>query len=298
MRLIAQYAMRGRFQSVTVIAVFTVLSLLVAPLAYLGAAGLVLVTLRHGGREALVVGAAAMLGTGLLATLALGSFVPALAVALSLWLPVTLLALVLRATGSQALVMLLAGALSALVVVLLHLFLESPAEWWRQALEEVLAPALDRQGVSMDPQALENIAALMTGLVAVASMTGQLLSLWLGRWWQSVLYKPGGFGEEFRALRLPRALAVATLVLVGIAMAAPGEFGRFAGELAIIGMALFVFQGLAVVHALVKQRGASVGWLFGTYVLLLVMGAPATIALGAAGMADTWIDFRRKGLQD
>lgn len=290
--------MRGRFQAVTVIAVFTVLSLLVAPLAYLGAGALVLVALRHGGREALVVGAAALLGTGLLATLALGSFVPAVAVALSLWVPVTLLALVLRATGSQELAMLTAGALSALVVVLLYIFLESPADWWRQMLEEILAPALSGQGVTMDPQALDNIAALMTGLVAVASMVGQLLSLWLGRWWQSVLYKPGGFGEEFRALRLPQALALATLVLVGVAMVAPGGFGRFAGEFAIIGMALFVFQGLAVVHALVAKRGASVGWLFGTYVLLLVMGAPATIALGAAGMADTWIDFRRKGLQD
>ena len=297
MRLIAAYAMRGRLQAVTVIAAFTVLSLIVAPLSYLGAGAIALVILRHGVREGVVVALAAMLGTGVLSWLALGSFLPAVAVAASLWLPVGLLAMVLRSSGSQGLVLVAAGALSAVGVALLYLLVESPVDWWRQVIQEVLGPALGKQGVAMEGKALDNVAGLMTGLVAVVAMVGQLISLWLGRWWQAVLYNPGGFGEEFRALRLPQAMALATLVLAALAMALPGGLGRFAGELAVIGLALFVFQGLAVVHAIVAQRGASVGWLVGVYLMLLVLGAPATIALAAGGMADTWMDFRRRAAQ-
>ena len=56
----------------------------------------------------------------------------------------------------------------------------------------------------------------VAGLMAVGNSLLACLSLLLGRYWQAALYKPGAFGDEFRALRLP-SLWAAALVLVTVA---------------------------------------------------------------------------------
>ena len=58
--------------------------------------------------------------------------------------------------------------------------------------------------------------------MAVGNSLLACLSLLLGRYWQAALYKPGAFGDEFRALRLP-SLWAAGLVLVTVAGALSGR---------------------------------------------------------------------------
>lgn len=53
----------------------------------------------------------------------------------------------------------------------------------------------------------------MAALLQIVS----LLCLMLGRYWQSVLYNPGGFGLEFRALRLSPPLAFGLLAVMFLA---------------------------------------------------------------------------------
>ena len=293
MRALAQYVMRGRLQAVSVVAVATVLSLILAPLSYVGAAGAGLVALRRGPQEAGLVLAGAALVAGAIAWLGLGSFVPVLAVLLTLWLPVVGLALLLRATASQGLTLAIAGALGVVAVLLAHLALDSPATWWREVLDTVVVPALERQGMQVEPTALDQVAGMMTGLVASVMVVGLICSVLLARWWQALLYNPGGFAEEFRELRLPRAAAVAALAAFAASLlgGAPGALGT---ELAMLGITVFMFQGLAVAHAVVARLGASAGWLVGVYVLLFLFGPPAAMALGTAGVVDVWMDFRQR----
>ena len=49
---------------------------------------------------------------------------------------------------------------------------------------------------------IEGLSRWMTGAFAASLYVQFLLALLLGRWWQAVLYNPGGFGAEFRGLRL------------------------------------------------------------------------------------------------
>ena len=53
----------------------------------------------------------------------------------------------------------------------------------------------------------------LTGVMASSLQVTCLLCLMLARYWQASLYNPGGFGREFRSLRL--APAVAVILLLG-----------------------------------------------------------------------------------
>jgi hypothetical protein len=293
MRALASYIMRGRLQAISVVAVATVLSLILAPLSYLGAAAAGLVALRVGAREAGLVLAGATLVAGAISWAGLGSFVPVLGVLFSLWLPVVALALVLRATASQGLTFAIAGAVGILGVLLAHLLIDSPAAAWREMLDTVIVPALERSGMQVDPTALDQVAGMMTGLVAAVLVVGLVCSVLLARWWQALLYNPGGFATEFRALRLPRAAGFVAVAAMAASLAG-GFLGTLGSELATIALAVFLFQGLAVGHAVVAQLEASVGWLVGIYVMLFLFGPPAAMALGTAGVVDVWMDLRAR----
>lgn len=289
--------MRGRSQAVMAAAVCTVLSVLLAPLSYVGAAVIGLVVLRKGAFEGLVVMAAASLAAGVLTLIVLGTAIPAMALVVILWLPVWLLALMLQQTASQGLVLAVAGLLGLVGIAAVHLALDSPADWWREVLEMVLVPAFEQQGVALDTGALEDAARIMTGLAVALTVLGMVLSLFLARWWQGLLYRPGGFGEEFRALRMDRRVAVATLVAVLASLLAGGAMGELGLDVIMLAVVLYMIQGLAVVHALVAGRGVSAGWLVGLYLLLFFLwpfAIYAVVALGMVGFADSWLNLRAR----
>lgn len=277
-----------------VAAVCTVLSLLLAPLSYVGAGAIALVTLRVGPRDGMLVMAEAGLAAGLLAWLALGSPLPAVAFAVILWLPVWLLAALLHLGVSQGLVLAAAGGLGLLGVILVHLLVPAPADWWQEQLRSFLVPMLGQWDVHIEPAVLAQVAQLMTGMVAAISILGVLLSLYLGRWWQALLYNPGGFATEFRALRLHRLVAVATAIVVVATAMAGDALGTLGLEFVILAVLLYMVQGLAVAHALVASRGLSVGWLLGLYFALLFLSPQSMLVVSTAGYADSWLDFRAR----
>ncbi len=297
MRALAGFIMRGRSQAVMVAAVFTVLSVILAPLSYLGAAAIGLVTLRHGPREGVLVMAGAGFAAGILTWLLLGSPMPALVLMLLLWLPVWLLSLLLKATASQGATLAAAGLLGVLVLLGSHAAFASPEAWWRELLEQTLVPMLEQSEITVQPEAVAGAARLMTGLVVALTLLGVLLSVLLGRWWQALLYNPGGFGKEFRALRLDRRIAIGTLVVLVVVPMARDAFGSLGIELVTLAVAVYTVQGLAVVHAIVASRGASVVWLVVLYVVLLLF-VPVNIylvlALAAGGLVDAFVDVRAR----
>jgi len=64
-------------------------------------------------------------------------------------------------------------------------------------------------------------------------------------------------------------------------------------NLAIVVLAMFVFQGLAVVHALFRERGWPKWGLAVFYVLLALFTVWLLGLVSGAGLVDNWFDFRR-----
>jgi hypothetical protein len=293
-RALAALVMRGRLAAAAVTGGFSGLSVLLAPLSYLGAAAIGLVTLRQGALEGLVVAALGAAAASVVTLLLVGSLAPLLGLALVLWLPVWLLGLVLRQRASAGVTVTAGTVLGILGVLGVHGLLEDPGAWWLALLERVLTPLLEPQAMKLDLASLERVTRLMTGLAAALSVLGALGSLLLARWWQALLFNPGGFAREFRELRVDPRFAAALLGVVVGGMVLGGRASLLAGDLTLVSLVPFLLQGLAVVHAVVALRRSGVGWLVGVYAVLLLLPGYGVLLVALVGFADVWSDFRRR----
>jgi hypothetical protein len=293
-KALASFVMRGYPQASLVAAASALLSLLLPPFGLVSGAAIALVTLRRGVREGALLCLLATLGVGLLGTLALRTPWPALGTLLILWLPVWGLSALLRTFRSLSLTVAAAGVIGGLGVVLIHLLVPDTEATWMELLSP-LREVLAEDG-AVDPQAAEAVfravARWMTGAFVAALVLQWLLALFIGRWWQALLYNPGGFGQEFRELRLHRILGIAglaLLLLIGL-IRGPGLIP----DLLVALMPLYLLQGLAVAHQVHRARGLHVGWLFGLYVLLAVFPPHAELLVACVGLVDIWVDLRAR----
>jgi hypothetical protein len=299
-RALAEYILRGPLQVslvATTCALLALLSPVTAPLSYLSGSAVALVTLRQGGQRGLLALFATALATALLGELVVHSYAPALVFAIALWLPLWLLAMILHYTRSLALAVQLGGLLGLVWVAAMYAWLGDPAHWWRDLLQQIV-PALDeaeqRAGLTGDVgPLLDAVAAHMTGALAAVLAASSVLNLMLARWWQAVVFNPGGFREEFQALRLGRPAAVAAAVLVVGALSAASVAGAMAGDMLWVATAVYLLAGLGLVHGVVARVKAHVGWLIGVYAVLTVAPVYGSLVVALAGYADSWLDLRR-----
>jgi hypothetical protein len=294
MRSLAGFAMRGRSQAALVAAGVAVLSLVVPPVAVISSAAVALVTLRQGAREGLLVVGIAALGSGVLAWLALGAPRLALGFLVVLWVPLWVLALVLRATRNLALTVQGAALIGLLILLGLHLLADDPAAYWVEVMEP-LRVGLVEGGVLADAASrtlVEGLAKWMTGAFAASLYVQFLLALFLARWWQASLYNPGGFGAEFRDLRLSPVLGYVALAMIGVRLWQPEAVWGY--ELLVLIGPLLLLQGLAVAHGVRHTLGAGAGWLVGLYVLLFVALPYAEVLVSGLGLLDLWLDVRAR----
>ena len=291
---LARFILKGYSQAALVAATMAMLGLLLPPMAWLSGAAVALVTLVNGHRYGLLVTAIAAIATAVFAGLLLSHSEIALYYVLLVWLPVVMVAVVLRQTVSLVLSLQLIAGVSLLGIMILYMFFPDFGEFWRSSLnmmaDELIATSdgtVDREQLQ---QVIDQILRILPGFFASSFMIGTLLSLYLARWWQAVIYNPGGFGKEFRALDLGR---VSALIALAIAVVASFVNLDIFNAMLLVVLALYLNQGIAVLHAVFAGKQLSAVWLFLVYLLMFFV--PYTVVLLAlAGLADTWIDFRRR----
>ena len=276
---------------------FALLSLRMPPLGMLSSALVALVTLRNGEREGLQLMLLSSVACAALGFAVLGTAAPVIAVLLVFWLPVWLVAVVLRVGRSLPLAVEAAAVMGALLIVGIYVFVADPVSLWRESLEELFAEPLLQSGVgdaSAVAALLDEAARLMTGMLAAGFFLQLVVALLLGRWWQAHLYKPGGFREEFHAFRLDRVLAYAALpFLAGVFLTGGGLADFFRDGALLLGSAYLV-QGMALVHGISGAVAANQAWLIGFYVLLVIAMPQAVVIVATLGYVDAWVDFRAK----
>lgn len=296
MKGLVTWVMKGRVQAIVATVVMAILALMVTPLALLSAAVVVLATLRNGAKEGLLIVLASALVMAVLGSLSLQMPMALGLFGLALWVPAWLLASILG--GSQSLARSLeAAALGGLLVVgVQYLLLGDPEAFWGGILQQYMQGKFDPAVIPEDQQqqVLTLIAGWMPGGVAASWLVSTSLALLMGRWGQALLDRPGAFGAEFRELRFSIHWLILVPILLAVSFFVYGGEPSLAGQLYLVGMTLFLLQGISLAHALVKRLGKQTGWLFGLYFLLFV-GAPHSVtAIAAAGYADGWLNFRAK----
>jgi len=299
MRALAAYIMRGPVQAVLVTAALALVSLIpvLGMVSVLSGAAVALVTLRHGARQGLLVLLGASLLAGIFMYFVFGTMVLGLMFALLLWLPLLCLALVLRSSGSWSMVLDAAVALGITGITVFYLLVGDPLQFWQMALEKMLELMSSQGGMAemgQIQQQIPVIAEWMTGMLTAALVMGLVLSMMLARWWQSLLFNPEGFQQEFYSLRQSKIAALTVLVILLFSLFDLGVISNLAGDIMITVVVVYSIVGLALIHALVARLGKHKAWLVGIYVLIFIMPPHMMLALASAGFADSWLDFRRR----
>ncbi len=288
MQGIASFILRGRSPAVATL----VLAALLPLLNLCSGAALALVTLRKGAQEGMLTLLIAVCLMIVVTGLLFGSTLPALLLLLFFWVPSWLLAGVLRYSVSLTITVQLGLLLATLALAGSLVTLDDVAAWGRQLLEQRLEPLL--QPVQLTGPQLAALTAMlapvMPGLIIAQMLLSVLLSLLLGRWWQALLFNPGGFGAEFRELRLDKRLAPLTAALL---VGAWWLQWPLLVNLTPLLLAVYSLQSIALAHAIVKRARFAQGWLVGFYAVLVLL-PQSIVLLSLLGLLDAWVDIRTR----
>jgi hypothetical protein len=282
--------MRGRLQAMIVASTLALLSLIIPPVSVVSSATVALVTLRLGPREGLFVLGCSSVAAGLLGFFLIGNYQFALLYVIVLWLPVWLISIVLREGRHLSLAVEVTILLGILGVVAFYLYNSQPVTMWKQVLVQMIPADAPVENVQ---HTIDMLAQYMTGVVAAGSVFGLLFGLFLGRWWQSILYNPGGFKEEFLSLSTQPRLALGSIAVVVFAWASSGAVSEAARNISILLFVLYTFIGTAVLHCVfanMKQGRFMTPMLYVTLFLIPHMMLPVALV----GLIDPWLGLRKK----
>lgn len=278
MRALAEFVMRGRVQAISVAVAGVVLPFFV----WVSAAVIGLVTLRRSGQDAVVV-----LGWSVLAAIAMmlwqgdsGPVVALIGTAIAAW--------VLRISRSwpyALITIVVVGLLSAAVLsVSDSRFVAMLVGMLNELLLKLRAQMSAEQAALLG----QMNAVQVSGLLGVRSASLMIMALLLARWWQALLYNPGGFREEFHSLRLPIVMVIG-LIATGVLVAQIGHDYRVWAALFALP---FIVAGFALVHGMVGIRRWGRGPLIAMYIAWIVAWELVTGVLLLLAVMDSWWDFR------
>ncbi len=292
MIFLARFILRGPNQAALVAATMAMLGVLLAPAMWISAAAIALITLVQDYRQGMKVLVFTTIGSALFAWLIFSSPVVVIYFVLMAWLPAWLAATVLKQTLSLAASLQVITVLSMLAVIVLYVAFPGFGEFWREpldALVQQLAEQYEGQISLAELQQAEELAIkLIPGLIASSILFGTMISLFLARWWQAVVLNPGGFGKEFKALNLGKTSA---LIAAGIVAASATIGTEPIYAMLLLVLALYLTQGLSVVHAVFAGRKWNAVWLYVLYIAMIFVPHIVAVLL-VVGITDAWINYR------
>ena len=305
MLALAKYALRGQYQAATVVGVLVLgavffplftgnalISLVVTSVLVVVACTLVgLIILTQGSVSGIKAISVAIIGITLVATVVLKAPTLGISIALAQWLPIVLLAQVLKTSKSLAVMLLVGILLAAIGTGIQYIFWpELEAEWVRQVV--IASEHLQGNTANSNAVLLEKLPMFIHWMVLLLGGMSYLLFIsimLLARWLQAKIAASEGYGREFQSLSLGKQASLAGAVILILGFWSNQDWIT---SLALIVMVAFTFQGVAVVHARVaasKRKGLLIG-LF--YALLFIF--PQVVALTTiAGLLDNWLVFRK-----
>lgn len=300
MSFLAAFIMRGRMQAVMVASSLGLVSLFMHPLIkplviIVSFATIALVTLRKGALEGLYVLLYATGVTALLAALLVGesSFALMMIVScLTMWLPVWVCAIVLREGRYLSLAIELAVLIGVLGVAGFYGYATDPAATWQEAFVPFLQMLPEDAPVEGMREWITVISHYMTGILAASTLFIVLFGLFLGRWWQSVLYNPNGFRQEFLSLRTGSRLAIGSIAVVIVALVTSGLLSEIAWNITILLFVLYLFIGTSVLHTLFSAMKHS-KYLVPLFYVTLFLIPHAMLPVALVGLGDAWLNLRK-----
>lgn len=294
MKALASFIVRSQTQAMLAVVGFATLSMFMPLFSYLCGAAVALVTLRKGPVQGLILITLSGLFIGLVALMTsyavemLNTIVSLGILIFVLWL----LAIVLRQTRSLAHTLYAATAAGITVILMFHFVVDDPTAWWKVELRQFFGPAIEQSGGNSDDMyaLIDSWATHMTGFLTAVVIVNTLMCLFIARWWQALLFNPGGFQQEFHTLRLGQGFAFTTLTVAVLAWVPMGHPQIEVQDMLMLMMTVYVIQGLSVIHAVFAMKKLKSVWFIVVYIMVLIMSQ----LIAMIGFVDTWADLRQR----
>tara|TARA_B110000046_G_C13023867_1_gene412668 strand:- start:5744 stop:6583 length:840 start_codon:yes stop_codon:yes gene_type:complete len=272
--------MRGRAQA-------CVVALLGNIFPFVSPAAIGLVTLRKGSIEGVIVSLWAVLpliGTYYLSE---GNQLLTLVSVAALFLMVVS-ANVLRVSGSWQWTMMVSVVIGVVTAISFGGLFAAAIDAFVQDVADVFGQIVKEQELQEAPFVPGR--QFILGLLAWMLTLSAIVSLLVSRWWQALLYNPGGFQQEFHALRLDSRFALILLAAVITGLYLPSEYRPW---LQLSSVPLMIC-GLALIHHSVKFLNVGGQWLALLYFGLVFTGSATAILLVSLGFADSILNLRSR----
>lgn len=298
MQAIAAFVLRGRNQAILSIIGFATLALFFTPFGLFSAASIGLVTLVHGAKQGITITLVASVFMLVISSFT-GQMMLGVEYVVFYWLPVWFLAQLLAKDYSLSLVVMAASIIGMVVAIILAALYVSYESEWNKFILDNLLPAFEKAKVDMSQEEIKvlllSVGRWLVHFGAAYWVLSMCASLYIARWWQSLLYHPGGFGEEFRQLRFGVIFAVVGLVLIALALIVKsGLLGQIFIGMASVVAVLFMFQGLAIAHYVAAVRKLKGVWLYMLYVMMMVLMPYELFLIALIGLSDNWANYRMR----
>ncbi|WP_143247529.1 hypothetical protein [Agaribacterium haliotis] len=273
--------MRGRVQAIIV-------ALIGSWIPFVSQAVLGLVTLRRGWQEGLIISLWASLPA--FAGLWLGQVpVPMALASIAVFFVGFICCVVLRQSISWPLTLSAVALVSSAAAVLIAVSQPGLAEDVKSFFASLLQGGETQLAPELKALADGWNTVSSSGLIAYWIAVSTVIGLLLARWWQALLYNPGGFQQEFHSLRLTPQVALLFSVLAIAATGAGSQYQFWSGLCTLP----LIFAGLGLLHWLVAQKAWPVGALVGIYLALLIIPVSALLVMLLA-LLDAVLDLRKK----
>jgi hypothetical protein len=273
-------------------AVFVLIATFPLPFAqFLGSVVLVLLVLNSGPARAVQVVGIAYAAILLITLVTSVPMATLNQIALMIWLPGILLALLLRRTRSLTLLLQISVLAALLVVAGLYVVKGDSSAYWQEVFKEfaaVLRDAGKQEEADLFMQLLP-YAPFMRALVVSIGWLAHVVAFLVGyAAYFSLPGKSDGFGR-FSDLNFGRVLAMVLALTSIVAMLGDQLWLQ---NVALLLFVIFWLQGLALLHWLRAIRRLPGIVLTGVYVLTVLLGPLLISAVGMLGYTDAWFDYR------
>jgi hypothetical protein len=291
MLAIARYALKGPMHAATVAGILAVLSLFIPLLSILSGAIVSLIILTQGLVSGTRVILVSIVGITAISFLLWQSPLMGITIGLVQWLPLMVLAEILRRTRSISFALVVGMGLAMIAAVMQFVLWPEAEAVWLRFLQVLFQDYKEQPGIDVQQleASLQNVVHWMTIMLVAVMYSTFIATLLAGRWFQARLADSRGFQEEFYAIRLGKGVAVIALLLVAGSVLIQQNW---LSALLMVMLATFLYQGLAVLHSWSKHYSKQM-LLVLLYVMMIIL--PQVVGVVALlGIIDSWIDFRAR----
>ncbi len=292
--MLGNYILSGKSQAITAITVSTLVSLLLPPLAFLICGSVVaLMTLRKGVTVVLQILAASLIMLMAFSLLVNLPIKLVLVYIFIIWIPAWSVAMVLRFFEQQGLLLVASGVLATMLIVAIYLVVGDVSGWWEQWMAVMIEKTVPPENISQYKELLEPAVDMVNALMISGFMLNVIMSVLFARWWQSRLFNPGAFQEEFYALRLPSQILPVSGLVVLLLLLLSQPWQDLFRDIMVVLMFMYLIQGISSVHRNVDKLMLSRAWIVSMYCLLILLPQMG-LFIACLGMTEVYVIWHRR----